>query len=231
MTKARLPADPRDMLRPLSLAASGAALAGPKPRGFERRKGARLLEAGAPFPAAYLLTEGLVAIMARAPGGAAAEAGLVGPGGLVGHEAALGAGRATSDAVALTAVRGLSLAPGSLAALREDRPEIHREVMEYALARMAEVERLCVCAARHSIEQRLARWLLTAAALLGDRPVEMTHEQFSVLFGVRRASVTTSLHLLEGDHAIRCRRGAVEIRDLGRLEAASCGCHATPGRG
>jgi len=101
-----------------------------------------------------------------------------------------------------------------------------RTVMDYALARAAETERLCACAASHSIDQRLARWLLTATASLGDRPLDVTHQQLADLFAVRRASVTTSLHLLEGERAIRCRRGSIELRDLGRLEAASCGCHA-----
>jgi CRP-like cAMP-binding protein len=210
---------------PSSLAASGLTFAGAKSRVFEFARGARLTGAGAPLAEAYLVTEGLVAILARTPGGGAAEAGLAGPGGLVGHAAALGAARCSSEAVALTEVRGLALDASALADLAEQRPALRRELAAYALARMAEAERICACAALHSVEQRLARWLLSAAALLGDRPIAITHQQFSDLFGVRRASVTTSLHLLEGDRAVRCRRGRVEIRDLARLEAASCGCH------
>lgn len=216
--------------RPPSLAASGLALAGTEPRGFAFARGAVLVEAGRPLEAAYLVTDGLVALLARAPGGAVAEAGLVGPGGLVGHLAALGFEAATSDAVALTAVRGLALDSGRLVRLAGESEALRRELMDYAAARMSEVERLCVCAASHSVEQRLARWLVSAAMLLGDRPIEITHQQFASLLGVRRASVTTSLHVLEGESAVRCRRGRVDIRDFGRLEAASCGCHGAVAR-
>lgn len=212
-------------LRPPSLTAIAQSLTGLRPQRFEVKRGTRLASAGRRSDAAYLVTEGLVAILARAPDGAAAEAGLVGSGGLVGHAAALGAPFSTSDAVVLTATRGFAFAPAAIARLAADRPRVRRELAEYALARMAEVERLCVCAAVHTIEQRLARWLASAAAFSGDQPIEITHQQFAELFGVRRASVTTSLHLLEGEMAVRCRRGRVEIRDMARLEAASCGCH------
>lgn len=209
--------------RPPSLASIAARLAGSRPVGFERAAGELLAEAGEPFAFAYLLTEGLVAIVARAADGARAEAGLVGPGGLVAHQAALGAEVATSDALALTPVKGVALEVGHLRALIESEPAVRRELQRYGLARMAEVEQICASAAVHSIEQRLARWLLAAAQLIGDRPIAITHQQFAELFGVRRASVTTSLHMLEGERAIRCRRGAVEIRDLARLAAALMG--------
>lgn len=230
MTQRPLPLD-RASFRPPSLVTSGAALVGADPRGFEFARGALMIETGAPLAAAYLVTEGLVAILARTPGGARGEAGLVGPGGLVGHQAALGARSASTDAVALTLTRGLVLEAPALAALASEQPHLHREVVNYALARAAETERLCACAAAHSIERRLARWLLSAVALIGEKPIEITHQQLADIFAVRRASVTTSLHMLEGERAIRCRRGSVEIRDLARLEATSCGCHAELWRG
>jgi CRP-like cAMP-binding protein len=220
----------RASFRPPSLAASGAALVGADPRGFEFARGALMIETGAPLVAVYLVTEGLVAILARTPGGARGEAGLVGPGGLVGHQAALGARSASTDAVALVQTRGLVLEASALTALASEQPHLHREVVDYALARAAETERLCACAAAHSIERRLARWLLSATAVIGEKPIEVTHQQLAQILAVRRASVTTSLHLLEGEHAIRCRRSSVEIRNFARLEAASCGCHAEPWR-
>ena len=64
------PHDRRASFRPPSLAASGAALVGADPRGFEFTRGALMIETGAPLAAAYLVTEGLVAILARTPGGA-----------------------------------------------------------------------------------------------------------------------------------------------------------------
>jgi CRP-like cAMP-binding protein len=211
---------------PAALTAGGFALADAKPQAFELPRGARLLARGDALAIVHIVTDGLVAMIARTPGGGSAEAGLIGPGGLVGHTVSLGAATATADAFALTTVRGLALESSALIALAAERPRLRRELDDYALARFAETERLCACAALHSVEQRLARWLLQASRLLGDQPIETTHNQCAALLGVRRASVTTSLHMLEGERAIRCRRGHVEIRDAVQLAAASCGCHS-----
>ncbi|RXF74312.1 Crp/Fnr family transcriptional regulator [Hansschlegelia zhihuaiae] len=212
--------------RPSALTAADLGLAGAEPRAFALPRGARLFARGDALSTAHLITDGLVAMIARTPGGGSAEAGLIGPGGLVGHTVSFGAEYATADALALTAVRGLALEASALVALAQERPRLRRELDDYALARFTEAERLCACSALHMVEQRLARWLLQAARLLGDRPIEITHNQFAELLGVRRASVTTGLHMLEGEQAVRCQRGRIEIRDAARLEAASCGCHS-----
>lgn len=46
-----------------------------------------------------------------------------------------------------------------------------------------------LCSARHSLEERLSRWLLLAADRLDDRVVPVTHDMLSVSLGVRRASI------------------------------------------
>lgn len=192
---------------------------------FERDAGAVLIGRGEPITALYFVSAGLVATIGRTPSGDGAETGLVGRGGLIGHTALLGENAARTDAVALTKVRGIMVARATAARVLPGHPRAWRAVLDHALERAAEAERLCVCAALHPVERRLGRWLLRAAALT-DGPIEITHQNLADLLGVRRASVTTSLHLLEGEQAVWCRRGRIEIRNLERLEALSCGCSA-----
>jgi hypothetical protein len=45
----------------------------------------------------------------------------------------------------------------------------------------------------------------------------MTHEELSLMLGVRRASVTDALHVLEGEQAIRNLRRRVIVRDRAKL--------------
>jgi CRP-like cAMP-binding protein len=68
------------------------------------------------------------------------------------------------------------------------------------------------------VERRLSRWLLMNHDRLGGDEIELTHQQIGIMLGVRRASVTDALHLLEGESVIRCRRGRVTIRDRERLQ-------------
>jgi CRP-like cAMP-binding protein len=68
-----------------------------------------------------------------------------------------------------------------------------------------------------ALEKRLARWLLmNHDRLEGDR-IKLTHDQLGVMLGVRRATVTDTLHILEGEGMIRCNRGVIEVCDRKRL--------------
>ncbi|GLK80519.1 Crp/Fnr family transcriptional regulator [Methylopila turkensis] len=194
-------------------------------RAVEHRRGALLTEIGQPIRLVHLVEHGLIAIVGRDAAGASAEAGLVGPGGLIGVAATLGLSRiASRDAVSLSAARTLAIDVTALEHVVALYPEVRRDLSAYAGHRHDQTARLCVCAALHTVEQRIARWLLEAAALCGGGPLDVTHAQFSNLLGVRRASITSGLHVLEGEQAIRCRRGQIEIRDMDGLARRSCGC-------
>jgi hypothetical protein len=83
--------------------------------------------------------------------------------------------------------------------------------------------------ARYKVEQRLARWVLMSTDRLGS-PVSLTHEFLSYMLGVRRSSVTTATHILEGEGLIRATRGLIEIRDRAALETRAGGCYGLPER-
>ncbi|MBA8840871.1 Crp/Fnr family transcriptional regulator [Ochrobactrum sp. RH2CCR150] len=70
----------------------------------------------------------------------------------------------------------------------------------------------------HDVPQRLARWLLMCGDRISGSEIALTHEFLSIMLGVRRPSVTTSLHILEGMGHIRSVRGAVIIRNRRGLE-------------
>jgi hypothetical protein len=46
--------------------------------------------------------------------------------------------------------------------------------------------------------ERLARWLLMCHDRVGGNEVAVTHDFLSMMLSVRRPSVTTALHVLEG---------------------------------
>jgi CheY-like chemotaxis protein len=66
---------------------------------------------------------------------------------------------------------------------------------------------------RSEIRQRLARWLVMIQDRIQGNAFRVTHEYLALMLGVRRPSVTDTLHLLEGDRLIRSTRGCVEILD------------------
>ena len=70
----------------------------------------------------------------------------------------------------------------------------------------------------HQIDERLTRWLLMVDDRSDGGEFALTHEFMSTMLGVRRPSVTTSLHVLEGNGFIRAERGNILIVDRAAME-------------
>jgi CRP-like cAMP-binding protein len=82
--------------------------------------------------------------------------------------------------------------------------------------------------ALHHIDERLARWILMCHDRTeGDR-IELTHEFLAMMLGVRRPSVTTALHVLEGHQLITSERGLITIRNRCALEIFARDAYGPP---
>jgi CRP-like cAMP-binding protein len=79
---------------------------------------------------------------------------------------------------------------------------------------------------RNNIEERLARWLLTAHDRIDGDELVITHESLSVMLGVRRSGVTMALQELDRRGLIAHQRGSVSVLDREGLEEASNGGYA-----
>lgn len=80
------------------------------------------------------------------------------------------------------------------------------------------------CSQWHSVEQRLARWLLAHHERTGDIILPFTHEFLAEQLGSQRTTVTEALCLFQGDGLVRHGYGKVELIDIDRLTRLSCEC-------
>ncbi len=99
--------------------------------------------------------------------------------------------------------------------------DLHQQLLRGVNAFIARISLTALANGQGTIEQRLARWLLTAAERLDTDLLSITHEMLSQVLGVRRAGVTVALHVLEGKHALRSERRRVRILDRDQLIAAA----------
>jgi CRP-like cAMP-binding protein len=83
------------------------------------------------------------------------------------------------------------------------------------------------CNAVHSVEQRLARWLLMARDRMESDAFPLTQEFVSMMLGATRPTVTMVAGALQKAGLIQYHRGHVTIVDAARLELASCECYRT----
>ena len=80
----------------------------------------------------------------------------------------------------------------------------------------------------HEINERLARWLLMCHDRLPGDEIRLTHDYLAVMLAVRRPSVTTALHVLEGNGFIRSNRGVITIRNRASLEEFASDAYGKP---
>jgi CRP-like cAMP-binding protein len=89
---------------------------------------------------------------------------------------------------------------------------------------LSQVMQSVACNAYHPIEQRAARWLLTAQDRAGSR-IELTQEAFAGLLGVQRTTVNAVIRILQDEGLVTTRRGAIQVIDRAGLKRRSCQCY------
>jgi CRP-like cAMP-binding protein len=184
-----------------------------------------LIRSGDRIEQVYFPESGTIAFIMEMPNGQTVATAVVGNEGAVGILTALG--RARSPMTAVVRVAGISLQISATrfhAALRHNRA-IRRAVRTHTRALLAQFQHVAACNALHSVEARMARWLLHIHDRVDGDLLPLTQEALSELLGVRRTTVTHVVRKLRASRAIRSnRRGLIEI-DRPRLEAAACECY------
>ena len=100
-------------------------------------------------------------------------------------------------------------------------------LLRYVQALHIQVSLSAACNGRHTLPERLARWLLTARDRATSDRMPLSHEFLSMMLGVRRAGVTVAVGTLKAAGLIHHTHGQVTILDRQGLEAASCECYRT----
>ena len=103
----------------------------------------------------------------------------------------------------------------------------HGLLNRYTHAHMGFIMQSTACNAIHSIEQRLARWLLLAHDRMARDEFPLTQEFVAMMLGAARPTVTVVAGTLQKAGLIMYRRGKVTIVDRKKLESASCECYRT----
>jgi CRP-like cAMP-binding protein len=179
---------------------------------------------GAPIDHVYFPQEGMVSLVQPLQE-AMIEVGMIGKEGFVGVPVLLGAD--TSPLEAMVQIPGSALRIEASAFREEARRStaLSGLLLRYAQALQVQISLSAACNGRHTLPERLARWLLTARDRAPSDELPLGHEFLSMMLGVRRAGVTVALGTLKTAGLIRNTHGRVTIVDRHGLEATSCECY------
>jgi CRP-like cAMP-binding protein len=107
------------------------------------------------------------------------------------------------------------------------RDAFYHLLTRYAQALVGFIMQSTACNAVHSVEQRLARWLLMAHDRVERNDFPLTQEFVAMMLGASRPTVTIVAGTLQKAGLITYQRGQVTIVDRDKLESASCECYRT----
>jgi CRP-like cAMP-binding protein len=94
----------------------------------------------------------------------------------------------------------------------------------YADCVMAQLFQAIACHASHSIEQRTAKWVVSAMQRTGDRVLPLTQEQLAGMLGVGRSYVSRVIQSLKQRKLVETRRGSLVVNRPDELNALACAC-------
>jgi CRP-like cAMP-binding protein len=193
----------------------------------ELARGAVLLEPRAELRHVWWPEDCIVSLVIPTFGGGGAEAATIGREGMIGFVAALGVPpRALARDLVQVPGRALRL---PLATLREAcaaSPRLRQVCLCYVAALIAHVLQSVACNALHTVEARLARWLLLFQDRIdGTEALPITQELLAEMLAVQRTTVTAAARALQQAGLIAYKWGSVAVLDRAGLEGASCECY------
>ncbi len=211
-----------------SLPQSDLALVAPYLRVVSLKPGTVLQHQDHPLDYVYFPHEGLVSLLAVTPEGQTMEAASVGRGGAVCPLLKSDLRECFLTAIALGAMRVSRITAARLQDAERESEALRHSLQTCQEALVVQLRQNVVCGGLHTVEHRLARWLLEAADRLetDGGPIRVTQEHVAQRLGVRRTTVTLLASALQDVGAIRWGRSRVEIVDRPLLEPMACSCYA-----
>jgi DNA-binding transcriptional regulator YhcF (GntR family) len=96
----------------------------------------------------------------------------------------------------------------------------------YADCMLAQMFQSTACNAIHSIEQRTAKWIISAIERAeGDNIVPLTHEQLATLLGVGRSYTSRVIQTFKAEGILDTRRGSILVLNPEALRIRACLCN------
>jgi CRP-like cAMP-binding protein len=184
-----------------------------------------LFEMGQPMPHLYFPDGGMISLLIPLEDGALLEVGVVGKEGFAGLAALLGAETAVHTSMVQLPGTGARIKTDIVRQEMQRSPALLSQVLRYAQALHVQVSQTAVCNVHHTLQERLARWLLMAHDRAASDTLALTQEFLSMMLGVRRPGVTVAATILQQTGAISYTRGRITVLDRKRLEETSCECY------
>ena len=174
----------------------------------------------------YFIEDGLASMTTTFRDGAQVEVGMFGNRSVIGVSALMGSKRSLNRVYTQIAGSGYASPVESSRAEFRLGGAFQLLALGYVQAQLVQVIQLAGCNARHTYEQRLARWLLVCKDRAERDTFQMSQEFLSSMLGSTRSTMSIAAADLKQQGLIEYTRGVIHIRDPKGLEKKACECYA-----
>ena len=183
-----------------------------------------------PIEQVYFPLQGIISLVNTSEDGLSAEVATVSNEGMIGIAGFLGGNISASLAITRTTCTAISMPVNVFRRESTNGKKLQRILLLYTQALLTKVSRNVFCSCHHTLEQRLARWLLSYSDRLHGKTLLLTQETLADLLGVRRSSLSVVAVDFKQRNLIRYNRGRVTIINYEGLKQVSCRCERSISR-
>ena len=184
-----------------------------------------IYEADEPIRYVYFPTSGVVSVLCTADDGASIEAATVGMEGMAGIPVFLGVDVSPNRALIQIEGEAMRMKSEVFRELAAGNSRFHSLLHLYTFALMNQMSLSVACNRFHSVERRLARWLMMMHDRAQVDEFQFTQELISRMIGTHRPHVSTAVISLQKAGLIRNGRGKINILDRDGLMKIACACY------
>jgi CRP-like cAMP-binding protein len=175
----------------------------------------------------YFMRSGAVSLVCELTDGQMIETAMVGYDSVVGGGAALDDRDAVYKAIVQISGTGYALDVDTARQVARESEDFRKTIIRHEQLILAQAQQSAACNATHTLNQRLARWLLHTRDVLLSDSFLLTQEFMAEMLGVRRTSVSIVAHALQQAGLVSYRRGHIKIEKPEALQTAACECYGT----
>ena len=182
-------------------------------------------EPGEKINTVYFPNQAMISLVSIMNDGSTTETGLIGNEGIVGLPVILGGDTTTSRSIIQIPGTAMKMSADLLKREFNRGEKLQKLLLLYTQALLTQVSQSAACNRQHTIEERLARWLLSVQDCVLSDELPLTQEFIANMLGTRRSGVTVAAGMLQQAGMIRYNRGRITILNQQDLEETACECY------
>jgi CRP-like cAMP-binding protein len=178
-----------------------------------------------PIEYVYFPENSIISSVTYLADGTSVEAGITGKEGTTGVVIALGRTTSSRQANIQSAGDCFRIKANRFRAALERRGVLELLVRQFISSYLSQMSQIIACNSTHSIEERIARWLLMVQDRVETKELYLTQDFLSQMLGVHRPGVSMAAGKLKEAGIIDYQRGNITICNRTSLEEITCECY------